>query len=459
MTSLHETCQQYVARRLSEGWKIISREGFNVVLQSPEGIIRPVDLRNDVLTLRPSAAGSETSIDYQYPSGGEHWDKVDEADADDDTTYVNDDGMGVYVRDLYNIPDHTTETGTINFIRIYFRCKKESGIYNGYAKPSLRSNSTVTDGTQITLTTSWVTYSQQWNTNPADDEEWEWTDIDALQIGVSLKPYTPYGTVFCTQVYVEVDYSAAVAHEKTLTESLGLVDKVVKAPSVVKAEPLGLLDTYGRTWAIYRTYTELLGLTDTVIVTRLLVKVLTELLGLSDTVKKDTSKMLAENLGLLDVYSRTWSVYRTYEELLGLADSIKKDVALHPLVESLGLVDSVVKSPSITRDELLGLKDSIVKDTSVTKSELLGLVDTIVKEPGKQLSETLGLLDAVTKSASIIKVESLGLDDRVSKHVSLHALTEVLGLLDSISYFKNPTVLAKLIRKMIQLEDIGGGGS
>ncbi|GAI77966.1 unnamed protein product, partial [marine sediment metagenome] len=54
--------------------------------------------------------------------------------------------------------------------------------------------------------------------------------------------------------------------------------------------------------------------------------------------------------------------------------------------------------------------------------------------------------------------ESLGLEDRVSKHVSLHALTEVLGLLDSISYSKNPTVLAKLIRKFIQLENIGGGG-
>ncbi|GAI35949.1 unnamed protein product, partial [marine sediment metagenome] len=78
--------------------------------------------------------------------------------------------------------------------------------------------------------------------------------------------------------------------------------------------------------------------------------------------------------------------------------------------------------------------------------------------PGKQLSETLGLLDTVTKSASIIKAESLGLEDRVSKHISLHALTEVLGLLDSISYTPNPTILAKLIRKYLQLVDIGGGG-
>ncbi|GAI65873.1 unnamed protein product [marine sediment metagenome] len=151
---------------------------------------------------------------------------------------------------------------------------------------------------------------------------------------------------------------------KTLTESLGLVDKVVKAPSVMKLESLGLVDT--------------------VIATKLWIKVLTELLGLSDTVKKDTSKMLTEDLGLLD--------------------TLAKGVTLHPLSETLGLVD--------TYDRVW--------------------------------------------SAQRTYTESLGLEDRVSKHPS-KALTEVLGLLDSISYIPNPTILAKLIRKLIQLENIGGG--
>ena len=233
-----------------------------------------------------------------------------------------------------------------------------------------------------------------------------------------------------------------------------------KAWSKTLSEPLGLVDTYSRTWAAYRVYPEILGLSDTVVATRLLTKTLTELLGLSDTVKKDTSKVLAESLGLVDVYGRTWSVYRTYDELLGLADSIQKYIALHPLVEPLGLADSVVKSPSITRTELLGLRDSIVKDISVTKSELLGLVDTLTKDIALPLSEILGLLDTHQRVWSIQRTytETLGLEDRVSKHISLHALTEVLGLLDSVSYSKNPTVLAKLIRKFIQLESIGGGG-
>ena len=193
-----------------------------------------------------------------------------------------------------------------------------------------------------------------------------------------------------------------VPYEKTLTESLGLVDKVVKTPSVVKTEPLGLLDTYSRTWAAYRVLPEILGLSDTVVKAPALVK--TESLGLADTVVKMASIVKSEALGLVDTYSRVWDAYRTYTELLGLIDTYDR-----------------------------------------------------VWSAYRTYSELLGLLDTVTKSASIIKIESLDLEDRVSKHPS-KALTEVLGLLDSVSYSKNPTILAKLIRKLIQLESIGGGG-
>ena len=52
--------------------------------------------------------------------------------------------------------------------------------------------------------------SEQWDTNPADSQAWEWADIDALQIGVSLKGGGDFPESFhseCTQVYVEVDYT------------------------------------------------------------------------------------------------------------------------------------------------------------------------------------------------------------------------------------------------------------
>ena len=143
----HETCQQYVARRLSEGWRIISQSGFNVILQSPEGISRPVDLRNDVETLRPNAAGDLT--EWVPIDGADNWANVDEVTADEDTTYNR--GTG-------GLPSTA-----------YFHI----GIKENNVTTSLQKGATI----------SWVTYSQQWNTRPSDSKAWTWADIDALQIG------------------------------------------------------------------------------------------------------------------------------------------------------------------------------------------------------------------------------------------------------------------------------------
>ena len=156
-------------------------------------------------TLRPNAAGDETSIESQLPDSTFHWDKVDEASADDNTTFVYNNTTAAYQRDLYNLPA-SSGSGTINFIKIYFRVLTTGAVAG--VKPSLKSNSTVTDGTEIQPPAYvWTTYSQQWNTNPADSQAWEWADIDALQIGVSLKPEVGVYGCSCTQVYVEVDYT------------------------------------------------------------------------------------------------------------------------------------------------------------------------------------------------------------------------------------------------------------
>lgn len=173
--------------------------------------MRPVDLRNDVLTLRPNAAGAETNIEFCFPGTGEaHWQDVDEAVADDLSTYVYN-TQGYYQRDFYNLPSPGTVSGTINFIKIYFRITTEYGS-DSTAKPSLKSDSISTDGTEVAAPyfPTWTTFSQQWNTNPADSAAWEWADIDALQIGISLRGYWYVGgPIYCTQVYVEVDYTPA----------------------------------------------------------------------------------------------------------------------------------------------------------------------------------------------------------------------------------------------------------
>ena len=163
--------------------------------------------------LRPNATGDETSITSQYPTGGEHWDKVDEEVADGNSTRVSTNSTS-YQRDLYNLPASSIPGGaTINFIKVYISARGNANSA-AYAKPSLKSNSTVTDGTEIELTSSFTEYSEQWNTNPADSQAWEKADIDNLQIGVALKAISGYYG-YCTQVYVEIDYSPAVTEKSS----------------------------------------------------------------------------------------------------------------------------------------------------------------------------------------------------------------------------------------------------
>ncbi len=185
-------------------------------------------------TLRPDATGDENSIQYPTADPTTHWNLVDEATPDEGTTTIYTPSF-TYERDLYNLPAHSIGSGTINSIKIYFRCRSQSG--TGYVKPSLKSDSVVTDGSEITFTSStFATNSQQWNTNPADSESWEWADIDALQIGVSLKKDTSFAMI-CTQVYVEVDYTAAPV-DVTITVPLAAATSEGIVPTFVREDDI-----------------------------------------------------------------------------------------------------------------------------------------------------------------------------------------------------------------------------
>jgi len=137
---------------------------------------------------------------------------VDESSADD-ADYVNafaSNGVST-ATDKYNFPDHSAESGTINSVKLYARCKYEvlGGVVSGYVKLNATSG---TAGTQQNLTTSWAVYTQTWTTNPDDSAAWEWSDIDALIAGITLNMSAldkgNTGNSYCSQFYVEVDYTA-----------------------------------------------------------------------------------------------------------------------------------------------------------------------------------------------------------------------------------------------------------
>ena len=163
----------------------------------------------DIETLRPNAPGDNTAILAQYPDSGAHWEKVDETPADEDETYLQQyEGFWTTNYDLYNLPAHSG-SGVINSVKVYVRCRY-TGV-GGYTRVKIKTGGTEYDnGSNLALTGSYAYYSYQWDTNPSNAHPWTWAEIDALQIGLALWGGS-YGTVRCTQVYVEVDYTPVVA--------------------------------------------------------------------------------------------------------------------------------------------------------------------------------------------------------------------------------------------------------
>ncbi len=91
-----------------------------VAMLASSVLTQRVHANPDTETLRPNAVGDATNISSQEPSSGPHWDKVDETTADDLSTYVYTTSTS-YEQDLYHIPDHSSGSGTINSVTVYFR--------------------------------------------------------------------------------------------------------------------------------------------------------------------------------------------------------------------------------------------------------------------------------------------------------------------------------------------------
>jgi len=168
----------------------------------------------DAEIFRPTAAGDETDISEQEPTSDQHWDKVDEEISDGDTTYVATDTAG-WQEDLYNILDHSTLTaaGTIHYVRVYTVVSATGTPDQTSAYVHIKTNGVEDNGTEVTVTTDYATYSYQWNTNPQTGYAWTWAEIDALQIGVGLRQATTGGPAAkrytrCTQVYAQVVFPA-----------------------------------------------------------------------------------------------------------------------------------------------------------------------------------------------------------------------------------------------------------
>ena len=161
-------------------------------------------------TLRPVAAGDETNITYQFPATGAHWDKVDEAVADD-ADYIGENSVWPYKRDLYNLPALSASVSSISKVTVYVRarCSQATGD-RASLKIAIKTGGIVYEDSERTLTWTFSNYSGEWANNPNTGLAWTEADINALQIGVALQAPTtsnPGGEWSrVSQVYVEIEH-------------------------------------------------------------------------------------------------------------------------------------------------------------------------------------------------------------------------------------------------------------
>ncbi len=166
-----------------------------------------------IVTLRPDAAGSNTDIPTQYPASEAHYDKVLEEVADGDSTYLQSDNSSTFYTDTFNCPNSLAGNVRIHHVAVYavIRDSTSGTVYSVQAKPACYVGGTLYEGDLITLLgdTTYRTYFKCWSINPSTGVAWTLSDIESLEIGISLRGGG--GGVYysrCTQVY------AVIAHEQ-----------------------------------------------------------------------------------------------------------------------------------------------------------------------------------------------------------------------------------------------------
>lgn len=147
--------------------------------------------------VRPTGNGAFTEIDSSDCDN--NWECVEDAIADDDLAR-NLERNGLWKTDTYTIDD-LQQSGTIDSVVVYIRVREDDVGAEG--RTALYTYSTTYYGSVVDLNgiINYMNVSTAYTTNPNTSAAWTWTEIDDLQIGVSLKKAR------CTQVWVRVYYT------------------------------------------------------------------------------------------------------------------------------------------------------------------------------------------------------------------------------------------------------------
>jgi hypothetical protein len=168
------------------------------------------------LIIRPN--GDDTA--GWIPSTGiDNYAMVDESSADDNSTYV----YGESGSDLYDLENHTSESGVISNVRITYRGQNYNAIFcTAYAKIEIDSSQYIEPTGNSLPLGSYGTFYYDWAQNPKTSSAWTWANIDDLIAGFSCNGL--FGESRITQVFVTVTYIAGLTADDSIPAFLAGVD-------------------------------------------------------------------------------------------------------------------------------------------------------------------------------------------------------------------------------------------
>lgn len=156
------------------------------------------------------------------------------------------------------------------------------------------------------------------------------------------------GSGYVHHILLEVrEKLTAQNYTKDLTETITLVELLVKKPGKAVTEVITLSEVFARLATRFRSFTEVITLVEVVTPIKSVFRTLTETIDLLEVQAKKTVKSFIETLSLNEVFSTAKTYARVFTETITLVESILVGIFYsRVLTETISLQDTAKKTTS-----------------------------------------------------------------------------------------------------------------